>query len=341
MKYSIKKSQSEGITYIWLTSPETNEYAIVLPDQGGTVYQVALLPVYPYSSPSTGSVHKRGGEDQTHAPIKLLKSDAPEEIDENPWFRGRILFPFDDRVHAGRYTFRGKSYQLPINDPEGVDALHGFLYDQSLNVTLAEENTESALLRLEGAVGHKPGYPFYLHIRLDYRLDAHGFHISVHIENQSDAAAPFSVGWHPYFCSLYSSKQESGELMPSVNQALLKFPAEHSLEMDELLVPSGRSLPVEGTDLDFREGKLIGSLELDHGFINPAGYIECKYGDYSVRIDQSDLFSYSQVFVPPERDSIALEPISAATDAFNQPELGLRVLEPGETADGEISVRLF
>ncbi|MFW6209687.1 MAG: hypothetical protein ACOC7X_13390, partial [Spirochaetota bacterium] len=53
---------------------------------------------------------------------------------------------------------------------------------------------------------------------------------------------------------------------------------------------------------------------------------------------QSELFAYSQVFIPPTRSSIALEPISAATDAFNKPELGLRVLAPGAEAEGRVSV---
>jgi aldose 1-epimerase len=337
MTYSIKKNSSDKTGYVRLESPETGEYAVVLPNYGGTVYQIALQPTSQSRRPTHNGTSKQNNrEDQYSGPIELLECDAPEEIDKNPWFRGRILFPFDDRVHAGRYTFRGTSYQLPINDPQGIDALHGFLYNQSLEITLEKTNPESAMLRLEGDIDRKPGYPFRLHITLDYRLDSYGFHINMHIENRGEAPAPFSVGWHPYFHPLHP-----GDVTPSADDMRLKLPVERYVETDELLVPSGRLLPVQGTELDFRQGKPVGSLALDHGFINPEGYVEYQHGALTLRIEQSELFAYSQVFIPPDRGSVALEPISAATNAFNQPELGLRVLEPGQNTEGHIRVYLY
>ena len=57
-------------------------------------------------------------------------------------------------------------------------------------------------------------------------------------------------------------------------------------------------------------------------------------------IEQStDPFGFTQLFIPPARDSIAVEPVTAATDAFNRPELGLRRLEPGAALRGTVRIR--
>ncbi|MFW6361487.1 MAG: aldose 1-epimerase [Spirochaetota bacterium] len=309
MNYHVRQFKRHGIDYLELESSKTGEYVLILPANGGTVQQIAL--------------HTDGGTAR-----ELLENDPPEEILRNPWFRGRILFPFDDRVHAGRYSFNGIEYQLPINDPDGEDALHGFLYAQSLELCRSEASQQMARAVLTGEVAERPGYPFRMIIRLTYTLDAEGFHLDMRIKNSGAVPAPFSVGWHPYFkCAARNAANSE-----------LCIPADRYVDMDEKLVPSGRLLPVEGSEYDFRRAKPIDAIVLDHGFENPAGYMEYSTADMIIRIEQSELFAYSQVFIPPTRSSIALEPISAATDAFNKPELGLRVLAPGAEAEGRVSV---
>ena len=118
------------------------------------------------------------------------------------------------------------------------------------------------------------------------------------------------------------------------------MPSEGYIETDEKKLSSGMVLPVENTELDFRNSRAIGQVQLDHGFVNKAVYMELCNGNTLLRIQQSELFSYSQVFIPPQRSSVALEPISAGTDAFNFAQLGLRVLSPGESVRGTISVLL-
>jgi galactose mutarotase-like enzyme len=63
-------------------------------------------------------------------------------------------------------------------------------------------------------------------------------------------------------------------------------------------------------------------------------------GDDAVVLEQSlPPFRYTQLYIPPQRTSIAVEPVTAATDAFNRPELGLRRLGPGERIDGKVTVK--
>src|SRR5262249_916220 len=37
-----------------------------------------------------------------------------------------ILFPFPNRIRDGRFSWAGKEYRLPLNDPSGKNAIHGF-----------------------------------------------------------------------------------------------------------------------------------------------------------------------------------------------------------------------
>ena len=37
-----------------------------------------------------------------------------------------VLFPFPNRIRGGQFTWEGKTYQLPANDPAMKNAIHGF-----------------------------------------------------------------------------------------------------------------------------------------------------------------------------------------------------------------------
>jgi len=193
MSYRIVDSAVDGNRYLRMESNPGGEYAVILPEYGGSVHQLAL-----HEKEDEKADESRRAPGNVEAK-KLLENDSAEEIRQNPWFRGRILFPFDDRVYKGQYTFEGQSYQLPINDPEGQDALHGFLHSQSLKCSSYEGGKRQARVVLEGGIAGKPGYPFHLQIKIEYTLDADGFHLAIKIHNRGKGSAPFSVGWHPYF----------------------------------------------------------------------------------------------------------------------------------------------
>jgi aldose 1-epimerase len=37
-----------------------------------------------------------------------------------------VLFPFPNRIRDGRFTWDGREYRLPPNDPAMKNAIHGF-----------------------------------------------------------------------------------------------------------------------------------------------------------------------------------------------------------------------
>ena len=41
--------------------------------------------------------------------------------------RGQVLIPWPNRLEDGSYEFDGKHYQLPLNEPERRNAIHGLV----------------------------------------------------------------------------------------------------------------------------------------------------------------------------------------------------------------------
>src|SRR6266516_1748757 len=123
------------------------------------------------------------------------------------------------------------------------------------------------------------------------------------------------------------------------------------LPVDERLLPTGTA-PVAGTPFDFREPRRIGTAVLDTGYTD---LLRDRDGFARVELAAPDpgpagrsrltmfldgAFGFLQVYTgdtlpgpAARRRSLAVEPCTCATDAFNN-GMGLRVLEPGEATSG-------
>src|SRR4051794_13819480 len=84
----------------------TGASASVVPSLGFNLFDLRL--------PAAGAVRPivMANADFVANPVKPSRNGIP------------VLFPFPNRVRAGKYTFEGKSYELPINNPP--NAIHGF-----------------------------------------------------------------------------------------------------------------------------------------------------------------------------------------------------------------------
>jgi aldose 1-epimerase len=120
-------------------------------------------------------------------------------------------------------------------------------------------------------------------------------------------------------------------------------PASQLWELEEYL-PTGRKLPVP-EPFDLRRGPALAGLKLDHVFTGLSfsqGWCRALVTDSEAQVQlelrAGELFREMVVYTPPARGSICLEPYTCVTDAINlQPrgvDAGLRVLEPGQSAEG-------
>jgi aldose 1-epimerase len=240
--------------------------------------------------------------------------------------RGQLLAPWPNRVQDGSYEFEGGRYQLAIDEPERQNAIHGLVRWSEWWV--AEQGAERAML--EHRLHPSPGYPFTLDLRVEYSVGEDGLTVWVEATNVGEVPCPYGFGAHPYLAA--------GDGL--VDELELRVPADTALISDDRSIPIGRQ-SVDGTELDFRAGKRLGSVQLDHCFTdlrrdaNGRARVELV-GRATLWVDES--YPYVMVFTGdglPDvaRRSLAVEPMTCAPNAFRSGD-GLIRLEPGQSHSG-------
>jgi aldose 1-epimerase len=342
MRFAATAVTVEARRVIRLSDGDTGAFSDLLPDLGGTVWKLSLAPAGATAGIDAGTVAGAGTYRESGvraeapiAPAPILEADAVAELDENPWFRGRLLIPFNDRIPGGRYRFRGREYQLAMNDPGSASALHGLVYNQPFTVhDLKGLDTEASVSLSYGIRSDVfEGYPFPLGVTAIYRLTPKAFELSIVLRNSGPDGAPVTFGWHPYI-----------HAPDGVDSVRLYCPAGRYVEVDRNLLPTGNLPRTAEGPFDFSLSQGLGGRELDialeRTFQRPVARTLVDRGIDLIELEQSvPPFGYTQLFVPPGRSSIAVEPVTGATDAFNRPELGLRMLEPGEAVRGRTRIR--
>lgn len=260
--------------------------------------------------------------------------------DEKKGGQGDVLIPFPGRIPGGNYRFEGADYTLECNDREGPNAIHGFVRTRSWSARSSQDAAGFRLKLLESEMASK-GYPFSLDIGVSYQLSQAGLRCEFSVQNIGSKKAPVAAGFHPYF--VLST--------PTVNRGTLQLPARRVIEFGPGFVPTGRVLSVAETELDFTSPREIGNTVINNCFTDlkrdADGIASATLVDpdthASTRVWMSKNLEYLVVYTgealgPDARRSIAIEPMTCGTDAFNRPEWGLKILEPWEFLTGSWGV---
>ena len=232
-------------------------------------------------------------------------------------FAGSQLFPFPNRLRGGSYSTAGNSYQFDQNDFGRPNALHGHLYNKYFELE-SWDAPQGCLVLTYSNDGSDSAFPFNYTIRNTFTLSENALQIETSISNDSKEKFPFGYGWHPYF-----------QMDNPISNCYLQLPSSSLLLVDEHMIPTGKSEPFTS----FVQPKKIAELLLDNCLQISQNESSVKLIDkdkkHCISLDISQ-FDYLQVYIPPERDSIAIEPQSCAPDAFNNGK-GLGYLEVGDT----------
>ncbi len=309
--FRVEESRFGEFSQHTLLNERTGEEAIIVDGCGATLQALELR------SPAGGLFDIIQGH------------ETPVSLRENPVLNaGAPLIPFANRVRGARYQFLGKEYTLPANSLDG-NAIHGFLYDKPWKVASAQADSEAARLTCEYLLRETdfPGYPFQLLARIDFELSSGGFRAVTTVMNAGRVKLPLTVGFHPY---LRAGPTTDGR----IDGYRLTLLAAKRLRLKDM-IPTGEVEPVDGTAYDFRTPRLIGETRFDDGFTElpyKGGVASVRlYNDalgFGVELWQDESYGFLQVYTPPHRRAIAVEPMSGAADAFNN-GIGLTVLEPG------------
>src|SRR5262245_55819600 len=164
--------------------------------------------------------------------------------------RGQVLAPWPNRIEDGAYTFGGRRHQVPINEVEAHNAIHGLVRWAPWSVGAREPDR----VVLEHVLYPSPGYPFTLALAVQYSLDNGGLTVSVTAANAGREPCPYGIGAHPYLT-----------LGTPVDALELRVPARTVLRSDARGIPREASA-VDGTEFDFRVPRRIGPTVLDSCF---------------------------------------------------------------------------
>jgi aldose 1-epimerase len=249
------------------------------------------------------------------------------------YYKSAFLLPFPNRLKDGKYSYKGKTYQFPINDSDGNNALHGFddFYKMELkDVQLKGEN--ASVILHNSYNGQNPSYPFAFEFTVTYILgEDNSFECEIQIRNPNDFTIPIGFGWHPYF--------QIGEFAKNLK---LQLPACEKVEVDAGMIPTGKVLDYT----KFSESKLLDDTSLDTCF-----KLKEKKGNATICLvseehnvqltywQEAKQFPYFQIYTPPTGKSVAIEPMTCNINAFNS---GDRLMEMPAKAvfSGKFGVKL-
>ena len=93
--------------------------------------------------------------------------------------RGQVLVPWPNRLAGGRYEWDGRELQLPVTEVATGSSIHGLVRWASWRAV----EQEAARVVLEHFLHPQPGYPFSLHLELEYRLSETGLTVRTRAEN--------------------------------------------------------------------------------------------------------------------------------------------------------------
>jgi aldose 1-epimerase len=225
------------------------------------------------------------------------------------------LVPYVNRIRAGRFDFCGREVELAPNMAGDPSPLHGQGW---LHPWTVEETAQTrATLSFAHAAGE---WPWSYEARQEFEVDPEGLSVRLACRNSSPDPMPCGLGQHPYF--------------PCGRDTRIDTEVECAWTVDEHVLPL-EQVAAEGR-FDLRNRRVC-SQDLDHGFggWGGAATISDPEWPYDLVMSSPDA-SFFQLYSPLEGGIFVAEPVSHANPALNAPEpqwpeLGMRVLEPGET----------
>jgi aldose 1-epimerase len=247
---------------------------------------------------------------------------------EQNGFKSAKLSPFVCRLREGTYAHQGQSLQIEKYYLQ-QEAIHGIVYDVLYTIVSTDLSDTSASVLLQyDYQGSDPGYPFSYRLQIKWTLEKNNLvKVETNVTNLSTAQIPMVDGWHPYFT-----------LGGTIDQCTLQFICKGQMEYDKQLLPTGNVME----EHRFDNGQILAGIELDNGFVlkDQANHCTLENDAYRLIVQPITNYSFLQLYIPPNRNSIAIENLSGAPDAFNN-KIGLQLLKPNEKLIFETSYQCF
>jgi aldose 1-epimerase len=231
-----------------------------------------------------------------------------------------LLYPWANRLAGLKYRAGGRDVSLDPSsarlhfDDHGLP-MHGVPWSQ-LRWEVVSGGQDALIARLDWLREELLAiFPFPHHVEMAVRIRPGDLQIQTTVIADSGSPVPVSFGFHPYFG------------LTGIPRAQWKFsaPAMRRLGLDEYGIPAGKDTPSPAI------AEPLGTTSYDNGFSldKDQAIFSISGGGHSIAIEFQNGFRYAQIFAPANKQFIAIEPMTAATNALASGQ-GLHVIEPGE-----------
>lgn len=186
----------------------------------------------------------------------VLGYDSLADYEVNSCFFGSTIGRNANRIGGASFELDGVTYQLAANEngnnlhTEANLGFHKAVWDAQV------KEEENAVVFSYHSPDGENGFPGNLDVKVTYTLQEDNA-IRIDYEGYSDKKTVFNVTNHSYF---NLGGHDSGSICDEKMQIL----ADGFTEIRQGAIPTGKTAPVEGTAMDFREMKRIGDeIDLD------------------------------------------------------------------------------
>lgn len=241
-----------------------------------------------------------------------------------------ILYPWANRLAGFRYHAAGREVTLSRASPllhldgNGLP-IHGVPWSM-LPWTVHDSRAD----RLHAALDWSDGplltiFPFPHRVEMTAALTPDALTIRTAVIANRESHVPVSFGFHPYF----------GLPEPARSRWRFRTPAMQRLELDDRLIPTGRALPFPAADGELADRTFDdGFAALDNGAV-----FAISGGGVRLSVEFLHGYPFAQVYAPPGKDFIAIEPMTAPANALATGR-SLPIVPPGGRFDAAFSIRM-
>lgn len=230
-----------------------------------------------------------------------------EQLAKNPYIQGSPILLPANRTYLGKFSFEGRDYQLPVNEPRTDSHLHGLVHRQAFEVLALDGQSITMKYSNRGEC-----YPFDFDITAAYTLTDEGLEEKFTIKNTGSGNMPYVFCLHTTF----------------VEPELFTLPISARQENDKKDIPTGRIIPLSEQEERYVTGSPSRGIYVV-GYFESAGNA-ATVGDFSYTVSEN--FDHWILYnARGEFGYICIEPQHGKVNGLNI-EGGCPILAPGEEA---------
>jgi galactose mutarotase-like enzyme len=237
-----------------------------------------------------------------------------------------FIHPWGNRLARWGYRAAGKRVSLKgvalPTDTNGLP-IHGNMFDTAFEVTRANESRVTA--RYDYSQREKlRAFPFPHIVTIDARVDGErGLTIATDVTPTSDRAVPISFCFHPYF-RMPRAPRRTWEL---------RWPACEHIEVDRATIPTGARTPQKA-----ERGPIGARTFDDHYALGRDRTFGVSTDDRTLSLHFDRSYPFGQLFVPPRRQLVAIEPMTAEINALGHD--AAPIVQPGDRFRASFTIRV-